>query len=200
MELTAAIRSRHMVRTFSPKPLDNPALLALLDGARRGPSAGNTQAVEFLVLAAPKDVSRYWSTTMTAERQKSFRWQSLLSAPALVLVLTRPEAYRLRYREPDKARTGLGNTLSAWPVPYWWVDAGATIQNLLLLAVDQGLGAALFGPFDHEPALKQTFQIPDDRRIVATVALGHPAAEKPGRSASRKRPDLDQIVHWGRWN
>ncbi len=172
----------------------------MLDLARRAPSAGNSQAIDYLVLDAPPVVDQYWETTFTPAKRASFRWQGLFDAPVLVVLTTRPETYVERYHEADKARPGLGDDIADWPVPYWWVDAGAVAQNLLLLAVDRGLGACLFGVFDHEAAVKIAFGIPKDRRIVATVALGHPLEDEPGRSQRRPRTDLSAIVHRGRWS
>jgi len=128
----------------------------------------------------------------------------LVAAPVLVVVAVRPDAYVDRYAEPDKAATGLGGSTEAWSVPYWWVDAGAAIEHLLLGAVDAGLGACLFGLFDHEPAVASAFGVPDGWRLVGTVALGHrpasdEAAEAPGRSQARPRRPLAEVVHRGGW-
>ncbi len=202
--LIQTIRRRRMIRAFDPTPLANGEIERLLDLARRAPSAGNTQAVEFLVLDTPGAVASYWDLTLPPERRGTFRWQSLLDAPAIVVVVTRPDAYVERYAEADKARPGLGDTTDDWAVPFWWVDAGAVIQNLLLLVTDAGLGACLFGLFDHEPAVLERFGVPKDVRGVATIAIGHPAeqatlTEHDGRSARRRRPPIDEIMHRGRW-
>ena len=194
MDLDSVLARRRMVRAFAPDPLPSGLIDELLDRARRAPSAGNTQATGFLVLDTPEAVAAYWDVTLTGPARRAFRWRQLLDAPVLVVVTTRPGAYRERYAQPDKERTGLGAGLEAWPVPYWWVDAGAVVQNLLLLAVDRGLGACLFGPFDHEPALARRFGVDEGTRLVATVALGRPLPDEPGRSAGRPRPDLDEIV------
>ena len=183
-----------MVRTFEPTPLPQDELDEVLDQARRAPSAGNTQAVGFVVLDTPEATALYWETTLPAERQDSFRWQGLLVAPVLVVVTVEPDAYLTRYREHDKVATRLGRSPDAWPVPYWWVDAGAVIQNLLLLAVDRGWGACLFGPFDHEPALCHVLAVDDGTRLVATIALGWPLPDEPGRSATRPRPSRSQVI------
>lgn len=188
-----------MVRSFTDDPLDVATVDALCDLARRAPSAGNTQATAFVVLDRQDALARYWDVTLPTERRASFRWAGLLRAPILVLVAVRPGAYVDRYAEPDKAPTGRGDGEHRWPVPYWWVDAGAAIEHLLLGAVDAGLGACLFGAFDDEPALAAAFGVPEGWRLVATVAIGHPAADEPGRSTARPRTPIGEIIHRNRW-
>lgn len=199
MDLERAITGRRMHRSFEPRPLEPGTVDRLLDLARRGPSAGNTQATAFVVLDRPELTRRYWDTTLPDTgpdgARARFRWQGLLDAPVLVLVTTEPGRYLARYAEPDKASSGRGADVGRWPVPYWWVDAGAVVQNLLLLvAADRQLGACLFGPFDHEPALRSAFGLADGVRLVATVAIGHPRPDEPGRSAGRPRPPLDDVI------
>lgn len=194
MDLDDAITRRRMVRAFAPTPIPATTIDELLDLSRRAPSAGNTQAVSFIVLDTPSATARYWAVTLPPPQRDRFRWQQLLDAPVLVMVVTEPAAYPNRYAEPDKARTGLGRSVEEWPVPYWWVDAGAVIQNLLLLVVDRGLGACLFGPFDHEPGLREAFGLGAGTRIAGTIAIGHPLPHQPGRSAGRRRPPLSAVV------
>lgn len=199
MEFTDAVRRRRMVRAFGPDPVAPATVHRLCDLARRAPSAGHSQGLSLLVLDRPEAVARYWDTTLVSLRRASFRWQGLLDAPVLVVVAVRPATYVERYREPDKVATGLGEGTDAWPVPYWWVDAGAAVEHLLLGAVDAGLGAGLFGLFEHEAAVSAAFGVPDGWRLVATVALGHPAPDEPGRSAGRARRALEEVVHHNRW-
>ncbi len=188
-----------MVRAFTDEPVPTDVLDDLCDLARRAPSAGNAQGTSFLVLTDAEARGRYWDTTLPEPRRGSFRWPGLVAAPALVVVVVRPGAYVERYDERDKAATGLGVGEEAWPVPYWWVDAGAAVEHLLLGATDAGLGACLFGLFDHEPAVAEAFGIPGDHRLVATIALGHPAPDQPGRSAGRPRRPLHDVVHRQHW-
>lgn len=199
MELGEAIRGRRMVRAFTDARVDRDLVDHLCDLARRAPSAGNAQATEFLVLQDPVAIERYWDVTLAPPRRAGFAWPGLIAAPVLVVVGVRPQAYVDRYAEDDKATTGLGAGLDAWPVPYWWVDAGAAAEHLLLTAVDAGLGACLFGSFEHEAAVAATFGVPDGWRLVATVALGHPAPDVAGRSATRARRPLAEVVHRERW-
>jgi nitroreductase len=202
VELSEAIGRRHMVRSFAPRPVPPDEVDRLLDMARRAPSAGNTQACAFVVLEGA-DTARLWDVTLPAERRASFRWPGLLDAPVVVVPLVRPGAYTDRYGEPDKAATGLGAGLDAWPVPYWWVDGGMVVEALLLAVTDAGLGALFYGLFDHEPAALAALGVPAGWRALGAVALGWPAAppegEEPGRSAGRARPPLAEALHRGGW-
>jgi nitroreductase len=73
------------------------------------------------------------------------------------------------------------------------------VQNLLLAAVDEGLGALLFGVFEHERAVLAAFGVPEGRRALGVIALGHPAPDEPGASARRPRRSLAEVTHRGRW-
>jgi nitroreductase len=200
MELSDAIRRRHMVRAFAARAVPPAEVDRLLDLARRAPSAGNTQACAFVVLEG-EATSRLWDVTLPPERRSGFRWHGLLEAPVVVVPLVRPEAYARRYAEADKADTGLGTGLDAWPVPYWWVDGGMVVEALLLAVTDAGLGALFYGLFDHEADALAALGVPKGWRALGAVALGHPADGdgEPGRSAARPRPPLADAVHRGGW-
>lgn len=197
--LDGIVRARRMIRAFTDEPVDAEVLTRLLELTRRAPSAGNTQAWELLVLEGD-ETEVYWEATLGARRM-GFGWPGLLRAPVLVVVYVRPVAYVDRYAEADKAATGLGDSTESWTVPYWWVDGGAAVENLLLAATAAGLGACLFGQFEHEDSVRRAFAVPDDRRAIGTVAIGHPDTDTDasGRSAGRARPGLDEIVHRGQW-
>ncbi|MCU1488348.1 MAG: putative oxidoreductase [Actinomycetia bacterium] len=182
-----------MVRNFTDQPVPEDGLARVLEAGVRGPSAGHAQGLDLVVLTGI-DVARYWAVTLADP--SGFRWQGLLRAPVLVVPVVDPSAYAERYAEPDKAATGLGS-VEAWPVPYWWVDGGAGVENLLLAAVAEGLGACFFGQFEHEAAVKDAFGIPADRRCLGTIALGHPAPDEPGRSSTR--PRRTDAIHRGGW-
>ena len=199
MEFEQAVRQRRMVRSFTRERVAPAMVDEICDLARRAPTAGNAAGIEFLVLESG-DVEGYWDVTLPPERRDGFAWPGLLAAPVLVVVWANLGGYLSRYREPDKRHTGLGTGKNAWPVPYWYVDGGAAVMTMLLAAQDQGLGAAFFGMFEHEGAVRRRFGVPPDRRGVGTVAIGHRAADdRPSHSARRGRPDLRDVLHRGRW-
>ena len=190
---------RRMVRAFTDEPVDAALVDELLDLGRRAPSAGNSQGTAFVVLDSPAAVAGYWDLTLPGERRTTFGWPGLLDAPVLIVAVCSPEVYVERYAEADKAATGLGEGAAAWSVPYWFVDAGMALEHVLLGAVEAGLGACLFGLFEHERGVLRALGVPAGWRAVGTVAIGHPAPDRPGLSAGRARRPLPDVVHRGRW-
>jgi nitroreductase len=122
----------------------------------------------------------------------------MFDAPVVVVPLIEPEAYARRYSMPDKAGTGL-DSLDAWPAPYWWIDGGAAVMNMLLAAVDEGLGALFFGLFVHEDEILRAFGVPDGHRALGAITIGHPVPDTPGVSSGRRRRTLAEVTHRGRW-
>jgi len=188
-----------MCRDFVPEPVEAADVDLVLRAAFRGPAAGNTDALDLVVLSGD-DVGRYWDLTLEPTRRMAFPWPGLLSAPVLVLAYVAPQRYVDRYSASDKSHTGLGVRTEDWTVPYWWVDGGAAVMAMLLAAEARGLGALFFGQFDDEPAIASRFGVPEGRRALGTLALGHRGAgPSASASARRGRPDPSTRVHHGGW-
>ena len=188
-----------MIRNFTDDLVDADLVDELIDRARRAPSAGNSQGTDFVVLTTADDRARFWDASLPVERRAGFAWPGLLMAPVLVLPAGDPDRYVDRYAEEDKVDTGLGTGADAWSTAYWTIDAAMATHGLLLAATDAGLGACLFGLFDNEPAVRAALDVPDRIVLIGAVALGHPAPDRPGRSADRPRRPLDDVMHRGRW-
>jgi nitroreductase len=197
MELREVVRRRRMVRRFDPRPLPAGTLDRILHSATRAPSAGFSQGLDLLVLEGPEAVRGFWAATTDPRFGTPY---SSAEPPAIVLVLSDKQAYLDRYAAPDKAGLGM-EVEEGWPVPYWDMDAAMAVMLMLLTAVDEGVGAWWFGVFHGAGALLRDLGVPEGRRLVGAVALGHPAADdRPGGSArTRPRRPLDQVVHRGRW-
>ena len=87
-------------------------------------------------------------------------------------------------------------------MPYWHVDTGMATLLLLQAAVDEGLGACLFGvPAARVEPLRRAFGVPDAFTPVGAVTVGHPdpAARAGGSARTRARRPQDDVVHRGRW-
>lgn len=192
-----------MTRSFANEPVDPAVIDDLVDLASRAPSAGKTQGWHLLVLEGA-DTATFWDISLPAERRDNFRWTGLLDAPVIALPLADATAYTDRYAEADKARTGLGTGVDAWPVPYWTIDTSMSVMTLLLGAENAGLGALFFGVFHRETELRTELGIPDHLELLGAIALGHATpdahtADQAGRSGSRRRRTPHEIIHRSRW-
>jgi nitroreductase len=103
--------------------------------------------------------------------------------------------YHRRYQEPDKVDEN-GAEIE-WPVPYWWVDIGATMQNIMLAAVDEGLGCGFAGP-DIDP-LRAYLGIPDEFVPIGVMPVGRPLPDVRSPSLKRGWVPFDQFARWERW-
>ena len=54
-----------------------------------------------------------------------------------------------------------GGVEITWPVPYWYVDAGALMMLVLLAAIDEGLAGAFIGHPDQKRIFDELLGLPD---------------------------------------
>ena len=198
MDLADVLRRRKMVRNYTDEPVPREVVERIVARGRKAPSGGFSQGLRMVVVT--DEVTRHRIAGLAGEEEYvGMGFEPWISrAPVHVVVATREDDYHDRYREPDKLQQD--GTEIEWPVPWWWVDAGKATMVLLLAAVDEGLGAGLFGldPAGND-GLRGLLGIPDDVAVVGVVTIGHAAPET--RSGSRRRgwKPLEEVVRWERW-
>ena len=187
-----------MTREFSDTPLEAGIVDHLVDTARRAPSAGYSQGVHFIILTGDA-VAGFWKTT-DAESWFAATREGVLHAPVIILPVADPQAYTSRYAEADKVAHGLDDA-NNWPVPFWLTDTAMAVQNLLLLAEAQRLGALYFGIFRNVDVLFAELGVPTGMLSVGVIALGHRAGNDvpSGSATTRPRRPATEIVHHDRW-
>ena len=200
MNLRDILKRRRMVRHYTGEAIPRETLERIVATVRRAPSAGFSQGQRLLVVDDPGLLADLATLAGGSDDPALEPW--FPSAPAHVLVLTREADYHERYRSDDKLQDG---EEIDWPVPFWYVDAGATLMLVLLAAIDEGLSAGVYGvPAEQDPAWRALLDIPDELRIVAGVTVGRGAPD-PGWSgktsrATQRRRAIDEIVKWNRWS
>lgn len=196
MEFVTLMHKRRMVRSFQDQPVDPVKIERILDLARRAPSAGYTQGQSFVVVQ-DKAARKTIATLAHEEEYVQGGYGHFISqAPVLVIPCTSEGAYHRRYQEPDKILED-GSEI-VWPVPFWYMDIGASIMALLLAVVDEGLGAAFVGVHDLQ-ALRRLLDIPQEVTPMGAIAIGHPAVDKRSTSLKRGRKPLENVLHWDKW-
>jgi nitroreductase len=196
MEFAAVMRKRRMIRNFQDQKIDPAVIQRILDLARRAPSAGYTQGQSFVVVQDETARKAIAALAHEGEYLQGGFAPFISQAPLLVIPCTSEAAYHRRYQEPDKILED-GSEI-VWPVPFWFMDIGASIMALLLAVVDEGLGAAFVGVHDLQ-ALRRLLNIPQEVTPMGAIAIGHPAPDKRSTSLKRGRKPLENVVHWNKW-
>jgi nitroreductase len=200
MEFKDVVRRRRMVRNYSEEAVAVDAVERIVEAGVRAPSAGFSQGQRFVVVT---DVA---GRAAVAEAGGEALYVAdgfdpwISRAPVHIVVCVDKNAYLSRYSEPDKAGPdGEPSVESDWVVPFWWVDAGASMMAILYAAVDEGLAAGFLGAQSFE-GLHETLGIPEIVSIVGICTIGHPTADRPSGSLKRGWNAESDVVKWGRWD
>lgn len=184
MDVSGLLARRRMTRSFRDQPVDTTLLRTLCATALWAPTAGNTAGIRFTIIPASHTDGYFAVATDAHWRETAVRAPGLMRAGAVILVTCQPNAYLERYREPDKASSGLGERAS-WPLPYWHTDAAMATMALLLLLEEADLGATMWGSFRNVPAIL-TWAGCGDEELFASLLIGYPD-NHDYRSASLER-------------
>jgi nitroreductase len=201
MEFAEVLRRRKMVRNYTDEPVDREVVERIVSRARKAPSGGFSQGLRLVVVTEEPTRRRIAELAQEPEYVADGFEPWISRAPVHVVVGMREESYHERYRKPDKLLED-GSEIS-WHVPWWWVDAGKGMMLLLLAAIDEGLGAGLFGLFPEEnnERLRDLLGMPADVTVVGVVTIGHAAPDdRRGSSRSKFRwLPLEEVVRWDHW-
>ena len=199
MEFEVVVRARRSIRAYSREIPPEAELDTCVDIARRAPSAGFSQGIDFLVLDDPDAVEDFYelSTPPDADIPEELKEHA---PPVVLLVFSDPMRYLRRYSEGDKIAFGLDD-LDRWPVRFWDVDAAMAAMQFQLAAVDRGLATWFFGIAHGEDAIRDRFGIPEDRSLVGVIGVGyrHPDEQPIGSGTTRKRRPLMDQLHRNGW-
>lgn len=197
-DLEKLLRRRRMTRRFDGGP-DRDELISVLRSSLRAPSAGFSQGIHVVVLSG-EDVSTFWSRSGAGAWFEK-RSPGVVGAPHVVLVFGDRKEYVDRYSLDDKRELGF-DIAERWQTPYWLVDAGMVVQNVLLLVEERRWGALFFGVFGNQEAYFEELGIPVTAHCIGAIAVGYRSAlDAPsGSPTTRGRRDPDEVVHIGRWH
>ena len=199
MEFDDVIKRRRSVRRFNDQRPDPRVVDRIIDQARRAPTAGFSQGVDFLVLDDPAALDDLWELIEDPEFPSEEEDRDT-RPPVLVLVWSDPQRYLARYAAPDKIEFGMDKA-EAWPVQFWDIDAGMASMQLQLAAVNAGLDTWFFGIPYGEDAVRERFGVPADRKQIGVIALGYRHdGEQPASSVvKRRRRALEEQLHRNGW-
>src|SRR3954452_22735255 len=196
MEFAEVVMKRRAVRRFEEGGVDRDVIERIARLAQRTPSAGFSQGQRLVVVVDPALRRAVAKACGEDEMVEAFGpWISECAAQFVPCVSE--EIYHRRYREPDKVDDD-GNEIS-WPVPYWFVDVGATLQNIWLAAVNEGLGCGFVGTDDLD-ALREALGVPAAFTPIGVMPVGRPLADVGSPSLKRGWVPFEEFARWERWS
>jgi len=215
MDLLEAMRARHSVRAFKDEPLPRELLENLVAAASRAPSAINMQPWE-IHMALNEERKR-----LSRRLIRAFRERSVSCGPGTVRPL--PDRFIARARECADAMTPLlertGQEFKtyvnegslnfygapavalmlmdeAFP-PERMADIGILVGYMVLAAHAYGLASCPIGLVKaYEDEIKDQLNIPEDKQLIVSVALGKADPEAPINQFRSTRAELKEIVRW----
>lgn len=199
VEFRDILAQRRMHRSFTGEPVDPASVGRIARTIRHAPSGGFSQG-QSIVVVTERSTRAAIAQAFGDEHYSTGGRNFIADAPVHMVVSANEAHYHARYTEPDKL-AATGGVEVTWPVPYWFVDAGAVMMLVLLAAIDEGLAGAFVGHPDQKRIFDALLGLPPDVVPIGLALIGHPSpvGATPGsRLASRRRP-LDDQVHRERW-
>jgi nitroreductase len=168
MRVFEAIQKRRSIRRFQQKPISLETLKRLIDAARVAPSAANLQPLRYILVTNHDLRKRIFP---------ALKWAGYVAPKGTPPPGEEPVAYVIVLANKDVARQD------------YQLDAGAAIENLILAALEEGVGSCWLGAIDRHN-IREILRVSEDFEIESVVALGYPN-EHPVME-----PMKDSIEYW----
>ncbi len=201
LNLLDLIKNRRSVKEYSSRKVPDNILSRILKGARWAPSAHNAQPWRFVVLRdsimkkrLADEMASRWNKDLNNNGMANEERQSLIkssveqfgNAPIVIIACLSMEDMD---EYPDEQRKKAEYVMGVQSV-------AAAIENMLLVAHKEGLGACWFcAPLFCQDRVRKILKIPQYIDPQALITLGYPA-ENPNPPL---RKSLEETVHQDQW-
>jgi nitroreductase len=146
------ILKRRTIRRFKQQKIEESVLKKMINAGRLAPSGANLQPLEFIIVNDPDLVEQVFPAV---------KWAGYIAPAGNPPEGKRPVAYIIV----------LINT--AIKTKHGEVDAAAAIENMILTALDDGIGSCWMGAIDRDQ-LRTMLNIPPKYDIDSVLSLGYP--------------------------
>jgi nitroreductase len=204
MELKAAIEARTSIRNYSSDPVDMDDIREMVRLAGLAPSVNNFQPWRFIAItnrvllnrmadAVTEEIGKIPSSKSLAAAnvKKQVTWFSTFfkDAPVLLVLVTRP--YETVLESAVELSHDEINMLRNYPDIQ---SAGASIQNILLAAVDMGYGACwMSGAMFARQEIELMLHIKAPEKALAFVVVGKPKADQKPKAKPNLAESMEVI-------
>ena len=167
---------RRSIRRFKDIPVSYQILERCVNAARLAPSAANLQPLEYIIVDDEQLLPQVFDT---------LKWAAYIRPAGDPPEGKRPKAYIIMLKN---------NKISASVSAY---DIGAAMENMILVALEEGIGSCPFAAVDRDKA-KEILSVPDDYEIPLVLAFGYPdesPVEEPFDGSVKYWKDEDGVHH-----
>jgi nitroreductase len=179
MDFIHVVRARKSVRSYEEREVPTDIIEQIIEMGALAPTGGNLQAREFIVVREKETKSAIARTTYRGDSfdiTKNQDW--IADAPVIVVIVANRPVAALRY----------GYQASDSLV---YQDIGACVENMLLSAVNFGLGACYITGF-MEHLLSGVLELPVEYEAVACLTLGYPK----GEPVPKTKRSSKELIHF----
>jgi nitroreductase len=198
MEFRDILARRRMHRAFLADPIPEEQIERIAGVIRRAPSGGFSQGGSIVVVtdeAKRKQIADAFGDEHYNTNGRNF----VADAPVHMVISANESLYHARYNEADKL-AATGGVEVTWPVPYWFVDAGALMMLVLMAAIDEGLASAFIGHPDQKRIFDDLLGLPNDVVPIGLALIGKPGESPPiGSRLKERQRAADDLIHRDSW-
>jgi nitroreductase len=225
MDVIEAIKQRKSIRAFKPDPIKKDLLKKIIEQAQRAPSWANTQPWEFAVVtgnklkaiqeafvkrgpqgmqntqsevARPYDFPEPYISRIKAMQVKESKGRTSQATPEEMTA--RMNLNFRHYGAPCCIYLIVGKNfvyqekgINVWSL----YDCGSAVQNIMLLAVNYGLGTiAQAMAVVYPDIIRKELGLPEDKLIALGIAIGYPDWDNEVNDDFRDRVPLEEIAEF----
>ena len=172
MEFQEVLTKRRSIRKFKDTTVSREILMDLVEKATLAPSASNLQAWRFCIIDDPDLV-----------RKVDMFSPGISGKPPVIIAICSDYAYA-------ESKTSGTNYKSYGCM----MDASMAAENLMLAAVDKGLGTCAIKSYN-DGAVRKLLKLPEHLHLEILLTLGYPDAD-PKMPA---RKGLDEVAFFNSW-
>jgi nitroreductase len=176
MSVYETILKRRTIRKYKQEKIEKDILIKLVNAARFAPSGANLQPLKYIIVDKPELLKEVFA---------NLKWAGYLAPFGDPKEGEQPMAYIVVLVDTLIRKSG------------YELDAGAAIQNILLAAEEENLGACWIGSVNRE-ALKNILKISEEYMIIDVVALGYKGEESVAEEREdsiKYYKDKNNVIH-----
>ncbi len=224
MEFKNVISKRSSIRVFKSDPVPRAEIEKIIHSGICAPSKGNSQIWEFVIVTGEiKDelaeilldllktdfipsmqLGDADDDTEPCKAYKKAKMRSSLNKTEISEILSE---FNISFDQ--FMLEGTFTFFNAPAVIFVFVDSvfakdlphvlsiGAAVENMLLTVSDIGLGACwIGGVWRYTNRIRQVLNIPKNKILLSSIALGYPDEESPITEYKSKRDDISEFTTW----